>query len=390
MQATWLNSSAKPRRSVSLLRGLVWISVLAYVPLSATYFLASDVTKHRLQDVVLAYVISPSFSYGAGSGNDGHIDTYIGTHSSMLIHSLAGSLSLTLGLSQFSDGFRKAYPKIHRWFGYMYILGGCAFIPLSAINYLLRTGPHQTFSGPAFAQLLWLDAVATALTGFLALHAAIQHKFERHRDLITFNFALMFSAPLLRYGWILLGQFWDETKEFINLIVGVWASGFLSSCAIFYIRTRKARAQRARTPLALSMIVGALASSVFGILFLAAQLETTQWWRPVPLFWSSLPPLMVQYTAFLVLAMVAKDDNSRIYWNTFVLGLFTIPFWASVSFETCRSVFHSDTGTAWYAAVTGGWGSATFFSFLINVYSTTYLVDDRTLTVGYPAAKGLA
>ena len=364
------------RRSPSLLRVLVYASVLAYIPLSATYFLASDVGMHRLQDVVLAYLVSPAFAYGVGSGYDGHMATYIKTYASMLLHSLAGSIALALGLTQFSDGFRKAYPTIHRSFGYVYLVCGCALIPLSAINYLLRTDPNHVFSGPAFAFILYMDAVATALTGFLALQAAVQRKFERHRDWIALNYALMFSAPLLRYGWILLGNFWAETKEFLNLTVGVWAPGFLITVAIIYIRTRKGRPQRPRKPIPTVSILGALASSLLGTLYLAVQIPATRWWRPVPLFWSFVPPLMLQYTAFLVKAITATDDNSRIYWHTFVLGLFTLPLSASVAYQICRSLLGADSGTVWYAAAAGGWGLSNFLSFAVNVYSTLYVVDE--------------
>lgn len=379
------NSSGSSRSSISPLRALVWISVLAYIPLSATYFLASDVSKERLQDVVLAYLVSPTFAYGVGSGYDGHIEAYIKTHKTMLLHSLAGSIALTLGLSQFSDGFRKAYPTVHRWFGYIYLLCGCALIPLSASNYLLRTEPHQVFSGPAFALILWMDALSTAITGWLALHAAVQHKFERHRDLIALNFALMFSAPLLRYGWILVGNFWAETKEFINLTVGLWAPGFLISTAIFYIRTRKGRKERPREPISTATIAIALISFVLGSLYLRAQVSLTQWWRPLPLFWNTVPPLAAMYAACLVLAMVATDDDSRIYWHTHVLAFFTIPLWAAVSFEICRLLLGSDTGTAWYAAAAGGWGMSSFLGYMVNVYSTSYLVDDRKRTVNSAA-----
>ncbi|TKY90283.1 hypothetical protein EX895_000281 [Sporisorium graminicola] len=375
---------AKPSRAtvesrgwLSLLRTMLWFSVLAYIPMSATYFLRSDPRKPRLQDFVLARLVSDTFAYGVGSGNDGHGEAYVETHATMLLHSLAGSIALALGLSQFSDSFRKAYPTVHRWFGYVYVTCGGTLVPLSAVNFLLRTGPLGTFSGPSFAFILWLLSGATALTAFLALQAAMQRKIERHRDLIALNFAFMCSAPLLRYAWIVLGNFWDETKEFINLISGVWASSFLLCSAIFYIRTRKGRPQHPRKPITAPTIVAVLASAVLGTLFLAAKIPATQWWRPVPLFWCTVPPLVVEQTAFLVLAIAATDDNSRAYWHTFILGLFTFPLWASVSFEICRYLLHGDSGTAWYSAVVGGWGVSGFFSFLVNVYSTSYLVDDR-------------
>ncbi|GAC97800.1 hypothetical protein PHSY_005387 [Pseudozyma hubeiensis SY62] len=206
---------------------------------------------------------------------------------------------------------------------------------------------------------------------------------------MALTFALMFSAPLLRYGWTLLGNVWTETKELINLTVGILSPGVLLSSAVFYIRTRKERPQLPRKHISTTTIVGVLASFVIGTASLAAQISDTQWWRPVPLFWSSVPPLVAQHTAFIVLAIAATDDNSRIYWHTFVLGLFTLPLWAYLSFETYRLVLDSDSGSAWYAAAAGGLALSTFSSFMVNVYSTSYFADDRRHTTDSVKPKAL-
>lgn len=374
-----LSKEEKSIKSLSFGSLVVWATVLFYAPLSATYFINPDPLVKNFQDWVLEKLVSVEFAHGIGSGYlDGHINTYEKTWLNMLFHSLAGTIAILMGLAQFNDTLRRNYPQAHRFTGYVYL--SCSLlIPLSAMNYLIKTGPTKIFSGSSFALILWLLALSTLTSGVLALQAAIAFKFERHRDIMALNFAMMLSAPLLRIGWILTPLFWDETKETINMIEGIWAGPFLFSCVAYYIRTTQGgRKVKRKSTVSKKTLIGVFIAFVTGTLVLLSHISTTVWWRPEMLFWWTVPLFSVQFSFFSLLYLRAKDQDTQQFWLVHLIGLFLVPVTSATSFYITKGPLQGDIGMAWYGAAVGGWSTANFIGSIANVYLTTYARDAIT------------
>lgn len=386
-----VNIKEKPNHPVNGLLGflpstkegaLVWAFAFLYAPLAFTYFWNPDVGHSwKLQDVVIEWFTSKEFSGGKGSGYDGHQIFYQRAVTRMLLHSVAGSLVTTVGLLQFSDSLRSRYPGAHRLAGYFYML--CAFvIPMTSAWFLISTGSKNIFSGPSFALILWLLLLGTLMSAAAALYeAAIAHRFERHRDMMAYNYALMLSAPLLRYGWVIVHQFWPETKETINMTEGLWAGPFLFSCAIYYIRSKKgSRPQLPRASLPRWMPRAFTAIAALGSAYLAWNIPGTTMWRPEVLFWWTTPVITLQAIAFVLLYRRASQTPSnktgaQQYWATNIMCLYALPGWCAVSFAVTRHLLDGSVSESWYGAFMGGMSFACFAAGALNIYFTKYIRD---------------
>ena len=108
-------------------------------------------------------------------------------------HIFSSILVLFAGFTQFSVKLLKQQPKLHRIFGYIYV-----------INILMVTGPASLLMSfyanggisnrIAFVSLavLWMGCTA------MALYYAIRKNFKAHRNFMIRSFALTLSAVTLR------------------------------------------------------------------------------------------------------------------------------------------------------------------------------------------------
>ena len=120
------------------------------------------------------------------------------------VHVFSSMFALLAGFTQFSKRLLKNKPRLHRAFGYMYV-----------IDVLLVTGPAGLLmsfyanggisSRIAFVMLsvLWITFTA------LALYKAIKKDFKMHRIFMIRSFALTLSAVTLRIWKVLLANFTD-------------------------------------------------------------------------------------------------------------------------------------------------------------------------------------
>ncbi len=363
------------------------VAVLFYAPLAFTYFLAGP-TAERPQDQVFAFLVSPVFAFGFGSGYDGHMATYAHSYAVMWVHTVVGSVTVVAGLLQFSDRLRRRNPALHRTTGKLF-LAGSVVVSISAAAYLLRTPARQIFSGVAFAEVLWLLAIGTFTTAALALVAIMRRDVTAHREYVAMVFALICSAPLLRYGWIGLMWVWDTNKEMANLVEISWAGPLLFTAAIVYIRPYGRGRNRGSSPLAttralrIAAAVGAVGVVVLGVLAL-----NTDWSRPAPAWFASGPgplvgnfilPFLAQTALFAVMATRARrrgDAPAAVAWRSYLAGNLASPavgvgfLWFTVA------AYDVPLPQAWWA-VPLGWNLALFTAYVGHTALTTTFAKRR-------------
>jgi hypothetical protein len=110
----------------------------------------------------------------------------------MLTHAVVAPFALLTGPFQFLPGLRVRRPALHRWNGRIYVTA-CTVAGLAA----LATAPFASggpIAGAGFAILavLWLG------TTLGAWRAAVARKFDLHRLLMRFSYAMTFGAVTLR------------------------------------------------------------------------------------------------------------------------------------------------------------------------------------------------
>jgi hypothetical protein len=109
-----------------------------------------------------------------------------------LTHMVVGPIALMTGPWQFFPGLRARRPAFHRWTGRTYV----AACMISGVGALLTApfasgGPVASIGFTALA-ILWLG------TTFAGWRMAVARKFELHRILMRFSYALAFGAVTLR------------------------------------------------------------------------------------------------------------------------------------------------------------------------------------------------
>ena len=109
-----------------------------------------------------------------------------------LTHMLIAPVALLLGPFQFFPALRAKYPQAHRWSGRVYI-AACVIAGAGA----LATTPYAS-GGPVAGLGFGILAVLWVGTTLGAWRAAVQRKFELHRRLMRFSYAMTFGAVTLR------------------------------------------------------------------------------------------------------------------------------------------------------------------------------------------------
>jgi hypothetical protein len=109
-----------------------------------------------------------------------------------LTHMLIAPIALVLGPLQFFPALRAKYPQAHRWSGRVYVTA-CVIAGAGALaTTLYASGGPVAGLGFGILAVLW---VGTTLG---AWRAAVQRKFELHRLLMRFSYAMTFGAVTLR------------------------------------------------------------------------------------------------------------------------------------------------------------------------------------------------
>lgn len=138
------------------------------------------------------------------------------------VHILFSIISLTAGLTQFSNYILRKHKKLHRYIGYAYV-----------IDVLLLAGPSGLIMGfyangtiwakTSFVILAFLWIVFTAL----AYKKAMEKDFVSHRNWMMRSYALTLSAITLRLLALFLPN-WFRIEAFTEYTLIAWLSWTLN------------------------------------------------------------------------------------------------------------------------------------------------------------------
>lgn len=181
-----------------------------------------------LWDRTFAAVVDRPEAYGPDSIHAVSGDEYADNRLTMLFHTTTGGIAIVLFAAQFSARLRRNLAR-HRLIGRL--AAGLALVGMAgAAAYLVAVGPDDTYDGPAFHVQLWALAFGTATGTVLGVAAARRRQIAQHQALMAYAFALLLTAPLLRVGYLVLGNAWPDTTQLETNLAG---AAFLSTWAPF-------------------------------------------------------------------------------------------------------------------------------------------------------------
>lgn len=155
------------------------------------------------------------------------------------LHRIGGSLLVLTGLLQFSAKLRARRPTVHRWCGRSYV--ALAIIAGLSGAYM---GVRFPFGGLTEALPSATFGLALVIVTLIALAAARDRKFERHREWMVRSFAIVLGPMLIRIAYpILLFGFGIPARPAVG--ISFWI-GWIVSVAVAELWI--ARRRRLRTP----------------------------------------------------------------------------------------------------------------------------------------------
>jgi uncharacterized membrane protein len=145
---------------------------------------------------IAAFAVMPYLIAPLSESRGGLADWYDGRPWPILVafyaHVVGGGLALVLGPVQFWRGFRTRHPLAHRWIGRTYLVAvGVAAIAGLVLAPVSQAGLVGLFGFGSLA-VLWL------VTGWRAYRAIRARDVASHRAWMMRNFALTYSAVMLR------------------------------------------------------------------------------------------------------------------------------------------------------------------------------------------------
>lgn len=200
--------------------------VLLYAPMAAEYMLRFFGGGPDLWEHTYSGVVGDRQALGPGSDHLVQHDVYARYRWVMLTHTVVGALAIVLSVFQLTRRSRVRL-SVHRWIGRLQV-GMVAVSMIGAMAFLTLAGPQRTFDGPAFHLQLWALAIGTLGGTTLGLWAIRAGHQATHRILMTYAFALLCTAPMLRVFYLGFGLAWPtSTQEVTNLagaaVLAVWA-----------------------------------------------------------------------------------------------------------------------------------------------------------------------
>ncbi|WP_436872044.1 DUF2306 domain-containing protein [Acinetobacter haemolyticus] len=210
----------------------------------AKYFYSDSL---RLWDQFFVWFVGEQHAFGVGSTEIEQAIPYTQSRIPMLFHSIFGGLAILIAIYQFYKSYRIRYPQRHRVLGRLQVIVVTITV-IGSIIYLINTSAEDTFSGISFHYLLWLLAIGTLLSLYLAVWAIIRKDILTHQVLMIFNFGALLSAPVLRLEWLIIGQIPNMTQELSNLYSALIFGYLLTPMAIIASRLTDPRKQTLSSP----------------------------------------------------------------------------------------------------------------------------------------------
>lgn len=221
-----MSTSARKRASLIGWGAITTLAVL-YGPMAVEYmwrFFNPDAPQ--LWNHTFGSLVDHQEAYGPGSIEAEQTVEYTQNRYILLFHTTAGGLAIVLFAAQFSARVRRNLAR-HRAIGRIAV--SIALVGMvGAMAFLLAVGPEGTYDGAAFYLQLWALALGTTIGVTLGLAAAVKRQIAMHQALMAYAFALLLTAPLLRVGYLLLGNLWPETTQLETNLAG---AAFLATWA---------------------------------------------------------------------------------------------------------------------------------------------------------------
>ncbi|RLZ10021.1 DUF2306 domain-containing protein [Acinetobacter sp. 2JN-4] len=241
-------NTIQKKRINKILYFLLLIFVVIYAPMSMEYFAKffySD--SPRLWDNFFVWFVGEQHALGVGSAEIEQAIPYTKSRVPMLFHSIFGGLSILIAIHQFYKPYRIRYPQRHKILGRIQVIVVTITV-IGSVMYLINTSAVDTFSGIGFHYSLWLLAIGTLLSLYLAVWAIIKKDVLAHQALMIFNFGALLSAPVLRLEWLFIGQIPNMTQELSNLYSALIFGYLLTPAAIIVSRLTDFRKQTLCSP----------------------------------------------------------------------------------------------------------------------------------------------
>ncbi|HWJ11655.1 MAG TPA: DUF2306 domain-containing protein [Nocardioides sp.] len=173
--------------------------VLTYTPIALTAaWSAFAGGAPDLQETIDRRLGGDRYAEGPGSLSALRDADYADHRILMLLHIVLGSVCLLLAVRQVLGA-----PRGHRQIGRAHLV----LVTLSmvaAMVFLLSTGPGPGPGQAALRSQLWVLAVATLGTAWLAAAEAVRGRLSAHRAWMTLHIAFLLTAPALRLTWMML------------------------------------------------------------------------------------------------------------------------------------------------------------------------------------------
>lgn len=220
---------------------------------------AERVVEHSgLGIASFAAATSPKYAYGEQGLSEPlvHYAEMPASHGYVLsLHNTMGGLLMLFGALQFWPALRRRYPRWHRAFGMVYV-GAATVGMLAAMTYLVLTPVARIYDEFTFVVGLWFLAIGVLLSIGMSMYHLRRREIAQHQAYMAISYGFLLTAPLQRYGWILIGIWQPDARQLEgNYAVTAWLIpfSFLVGYGIFTVnrlfQERKPAALMARAQL---------------------------------------------------------------------------------------------------------------------------------------------
>jgi hypothetical protein len=169
--------------------------------------------------------------------------TYINSRWIMVVHTACAGFAILFGVLQFSKRVRRNWPTVHRVSGRLMLIIVAASM-VSALGFLFRTGSAATTSGPPFFNVLLIFALFVLAAAVLAFVAITKRQVRLHQAFMTYMFAMLLTAPLIRILVITLLLTVPSESFDANFMIGSALAGplvvFGAAIALRHFGSRRA------------------------------------------------------------------------------------------------------------------------------------------------------
>lgn len=179
-----------------------WVAIgivcLIYAPMAIEYmaqYFTSLAPELYLRSISAVISLNPDSQVGSLVHHQ--LPTYVNSRWIMLVHTVTAGLALLLGILQFSARVRRNWPAVHRFSGRAVLIIVAASM-ITALAFLFRTGSAATTSGPPFFNILLIFAICVLAAAVLAFLAIKERQIKLHQAFMTYMFAMLLTAPIIR------------------------------------------------------------------------------------------------------------------------------------------------------------------------------------------------